>query len=146
MPQVLIVAFALLFVANGAFAAVAPERWVRSRWTLSGTIHEADLEDRWKRFQIRVMGVVFGVAGLAFASAGLGLSSTDALFGALGILFFGAVTVGCVATFIAPERHLFQSVHRWLPETPAARRICLLLLRLFALFVLSMIIRAIVSN
>ncbi len=135
MVQVLVVVIALIVLANGAYAAVAPDRWIRSRWTLPGTFTHADAESTWQRLQIRVMGLVLAVAGIGFAAAVLKLGFTDILFGGLELLVFGAVLIGSVATFIWPEQSLTHAFRQYLPNNPATRRFCLVILRFFALSV-----------
>jgi len=133
MVKVLVVAVLLVVLANGTYAAVAPRRWIRSRWSLSGTLTEADTESLWMRLQIRIMGLIFTLGAVAFSAAVVNLSIADLLFGALAVLMFGSVLIGSAALFISPERNLSYVFRRHLPESSGARQFRLLLVRLFAL-------------
>jgi hypothetical protein len=136
--------FALFLLGNGVVAAASPERWVRSEWTFSGIVSEADLEGRWMRAQIRVMGAVFALVGILFLAYVFGLSAiVSAVSHVLVILVLGFMIVGSAAAFVWPERNQFHAFRQSLPKDPRARSLCLLVLRLCALLVFVMLIVAV---
>ncbi len=136
--------FALFLLVNGVIAAASPDRWVRSQWTFSGIVSEPDLEGRWMRAQIRVMGAVFALVGMLFLAYVFGLSAIVSVVShVLVILVLGFMIVGSAAAFVWPERNLFHAFRQNLSEDPRARSLCLLVLRLFALLVFVMVIVAV---
>lgn len=129
----------MFLLGNGVIAAASPDRWVRSEWTFSGIVSEADLEGRWMRAQIRVMGAVFALVGILFLAYVFGLSAiVSVVSNVLVISVLGFMIVSSVAGVIWPEENLFHAFRQHLPEDRRARSVSLLVLRLLAVLVFVM--------